>query len=138
MEFLRDNVLLIGLAIGSGIMLLWPSFNKNAGGGATVRPSEAVTLINRNNALVLDVRESSEFKTGHITGAKHIPLAELNDRLNELVKYKNKAIIVNCQHGVRSAKACNLLRKAEFTEIYNLQGGIGAWESAKLPVIKSA
>lgn len=137
MEFLRDNVLLIGLAIGSGIMLLLPSFNKSAGGAVSVRPTEAVTLMNRNNALVLDVRETSEFATGHITGAKHIPLAQLNERLSELSKHKNKAIIVNCQHGIRSAKACSILRNNEFTEVYNLQGGIAAWETAKLPVLKS-
>jgi len=136
-EFLRDNVLLIGLAIGSGIMLLLPSFNKSAGGAVSVRPNDAVTLMNRNNALVLDVREETEFATGHITGAKHIPLAQLSERLNELSKHKNKPIIVNCQHGMRSAKACGILRKAEFTEVYNLQGGIAAWENAKLPVLKS-
>ena len=137
MEFLRDNVLLIGLAIGSGVMLLLPSFKKNAGGATSVQPSEAVTLINRNGALVLDVRENSEFALGHITDAKHIPLDALPDRMNELSKYKNKPIIVNCQHGMRAAKACNLLRKAEFTQVFNLEGGIVAWEKAKLPVLKS-
>lgn len=137
MEFLRDNVLLIGLAIGSGVMLLLPSFRKTAGGATSVRPNEAVALINRNNALVLDVRDDSEFASGHITDAKHIPLAQLNDRLKELAKHKNKAIVVNCQHGTRSAKACGILRAAEFTEVYNLQGGITAWETAKLPVLKN-
>lgn len=137
MEFLRDNVLLIGLAIGSGIMLLLPSFKKNTGGSANVQPSEAVTLINRNGALVLDVRENSEFALGHITDAKHIPLDALTDRINELTKYKNKPIIVNCQHGMRAAKACTVLRKAEFTQVYNLEGGIVAWEKVKLPVLKS-
>jgi rhodanese-related sulfurtransferase len=136
-EFLRDNVLLIGLAIGSGIMLLLPTFNKSTGGAVSVRPNDAVTLMNRNNALVLDVREETEFATGHITGAKHIPLAQLSERLNELSKHKNNPIIVNCQHGMRSAKACSILRKADFTEVYNLQGGIAAWENAKLPLLKS-
>lgn len=137
MEFLRDNVLLIGLAIGSGVMLLLPSFKKNAGGATNVQPSEAVTLINRNGALVLDVREASEFVLGHITDAKHIPLDALTDRMSELSKYKNKPIIVNCQHGMRAAKACNVLRKADFTQVFNLEGGIVAWEKAKLPVLKS-
>lgn len=136
MEFLKENVLLLGLALGSGFMLLLPFFKKSAGGVANLSATEAVNLINRQNALVLDVRETTEFVTGHIVDAKHIPVAELAERINELKKYKDKPILVNCQRGIRSAKACDILRKAEFTQIHNLQGGIEAWLSAKLPVIK--
>ena len=136
MEFLKENVLLLGLALGSGFMLLLPFFKKSAGGATSLSATEAVNLINRNNALVLDVRELTEFETGHIVNAKHIPLAALAERMNELKKYKDKPILVNCQRGMRSAKACDILRKAEFTQVHNLQGGIEAWLSAKLPVIK--
>lgn len=136
MEFLKENVLLLGLALGSGFMLLLPFFKKSAGGVANLSATEAVNLINRQNALVLDVRETTEFVTGHIVDAKLIPVAELAERINELKKYKDKPILVNCQRGIRSAKACDILRKAEFTQIHNLQGGIEAWLSAKLPVIK--
>jgi len=69
-EFLKENILLIALALGSGIMLLLPGFKKNAGGAANLSPTEAVNLINRNHALVLDVREATEFSTGHIVDAK--------------------------------------------------------------------
>jgi rhodanese-related sulfurtransferase len=99
--------------------------------------AEAVTLINRSNALVLDVRDEPEFASGHIAEATHIPVESLAERLNELKKYKNKAILVNCQRGVRSAKACEILRKAEFTQVHNLQGGLNAWQEAKLPVVKN-
>lgn len=136
MEFLKANVLLLGLALGSGFMLLLPFFKKSAGGVPNLSVTEAVSLINRNNALVLDVRETTEFVTGHIVDAKHIPLAMLAERINELKKYKDKPILVNCQRGMRSAKACDILRKAEFTQVHHLQGGIEAWLSAKLPVIK--
>jgi rhodanese-related sulfurtransferase len=135
-EFLKANVLLLGLALGSGFMLLLPFFKKSAGGVPNLSVTEAVSLINRNNALVLDVRETTEFVTGHIVDAKHIPLAMLAERINELKKYKDKPILVNCQRGMRSAKACDILRKAEFTQVHHLQGGIEAWLSAKLPVIK--
>jgi len=135
-EFLKENVLLLGLALGSGFMLLLPFFKKSAGGATSLSATEAVNLINRNNALVLDVRELTEFETGHIVDAKHIPVAALAERMNELKKYKDKPILVNCQRGMRSAKACDILRKAEFTQVHNLQGGIEAWLSAKLPVIK--
>ena len=137
MEFIKDNVLLIGLALGSGIMLLLPSFKKSAGGVPNLSTTEAINLINRNHALVLDVREDAEFASGHIVDAKHIPLAKLAERLNELNKYKDKPILVNCQRGMRSAKACDILRKAEFKQVNNLQGGLDAWLAAKLPVVKA-
>ena len=137
MEFFKDNVLLIGLALGSGIMLLLPSFKKGAGGVPNLSTAEAINLINRNHALVLDVREDTEFASGHIVDAKHIPLAKLAERLNELSKYKDKPILVNCQRGMRSAKACEILRKAEFKQVNNLQGGLEAWLAAKLPVVKA-
>ncbi|HEY9268329.1 MAG TPA: rhodanese-like domain-containing protein [Methylotenera sp.] len=137
MEFFKENVLLIGLALGSGIMLLLPSFKKGAGGVPNLNTTEAINLINRNNALVLDVRDDAEFASGHIVDAKHIPLAKLAERLNELNKYKDKPILVNCQRGMRSAKACDILRKAEFKQVNNLQGGLDAWLAAKLPVVKA-
>ena len=138
MEFFKSNILLIGLAIGSGIMLLLPSFKKGAGGVPNLSPAEAVTLINRSNAFVLDVRDEAEFASGHIADATHIPLADLEARIGELKKYQNKPILVNCQKGMRAAKACDILRKAEFTQVNNLQGGLSAWLEAKLPVVTKA
>lgn len=136
MEFVSNNILLIGLALGSGVMLLLPAFKKGAGGVPNLGAAEAVTLINRQHALVLDVRSDSEFASGHILDAKHIPLDKLTERLGELGKYKDKPILVNCQRGGRSAKACEILRKAEFKQVHNLQGGLEAWVLAKLPVVK--
>lgn len=136
MEFLKDNLLLIGLVIGSGVMLLIPSGKKAANGVPNLSPAEAVTLINRSNALVLDVREDAEFAAGHIANAIHIPLAQVTERIAELKKYQNKPILVNCQRGGRSAKACGLLRAAEFSQVHNLQGGLIAWQETKLPIVK--
>jgi len=136
-EFIKDNVLLIGLALGSGIMLLLPDFGKKAGGVPNLNTTEAVALINRNHALVIDVRDDAEFASGHIVDAKHIPLEQLADRLKELAKHKDKPLLVNCQRGARSAKACDILRKAEFKQVHNLQGGLNAWVGAKLPVVKA-
>jgi rhodanese-related sulfurtransferase len=119
-------------------MLLMPMFRKSAGGVPSLTAAEAVTLINRNNAVVLDVRDDAEFANGHIADAIHIPVADLESRLSELKKYKTKPVLVNCQRGARSAKACEILRKAEFTQVHNLQGGLDAWQQAKLPLVKSA
>ncbi len=138
MKFLTDNILLVGLALGSAFMLLLPMIKKTAGGAANVSPNDAVLLINRSNAVVLDVRNDAEFASGHITDAKHIPVEQLEDRLAELRKYKDKPVLVNCQSGIRSAKACSILLKHEFSQVSNLEGGINAWVQAKLPVVKSA
>lgn len=135
MEFIQSNILLIGLALGSGVMLLLPMLKGGAGGVPSLSPAEAVTLINRSHAIVIDVRDDAEFASGHIADAKHIPLSSLPERLNELKKYKDKTVLVNCQRGMRSAKACDILRKAEFTQLHNLQGGLEAWTAAKLPLV---
>jgi rhodanese-related sulfurtransferase len=136
-KFLSENLLLIGLAVASGIMLLWPILMRGVGGVANVTPIEAVMLINRGNAVVLDVREDAEFANGHIADARNIPLAQLAERTKEIQKFKDKLILVNCQAGARSAKACDILRANQFTQVHNLQGGLNAWVQAKLPVVKS-
>ena len=138
MKFLTDNILLIGLALGSAFMLLLPMIKKTSGGAANVSPNDAVLLINRSNAVVVDVRNDAEFASGHITDAKHIPVEQLEDRLAELRKFKDKPLLVYCQSGIRSAKASSILLKSEFTQVHNLEGGINAWVQAKLPVVKSA
>ncbi len=139
MEFLKQNVMLIGLAIGSGLMLLWPMLNRGGSSGVpNLTPNEAVLMMNRSQALILDVRDEAEFAAGHISNAKHIPVAELESRIKEIQKYKDKPVIVNCQGGVRSSKACGILRKLEFTQLNNLQGGLNAWTQAKLPLVKTA
>jgi rhodanese-related sulfurtransferase len=136
LQFLTKNVFLVGLALGSAAMLLWPMLKRTAGGVANLTPNEAVLLINRANAVVLDVRDDTEFASGHITEAKHIPLAQLDARIGEIRRFKDKPVIVNCQGGVRSSKACDILRKHEFSKLHNLQGGLAAWIQAKLPVVK--
>ncbi|MCB5205954.1 rhodanese-like domain-containing protein [Methylovorus mays] len=133
MKFLINNAIYIGLAFGSGLMLLWPMLRR---GAKSVSPSEAVLLINRNQGVVLDVREDAEFAAGHINDARHIPLAKLEDRLAELQKFREKPVIVHCQSGVRSSKAAATLRKHEFTQVYELDGGLNAWTQAKLPLVK--
>jgi rhodanese-related sulfurtransferase len=85
-------------------MLLWPLI---AGGTvAHLTPAEATLMMNREDALVLDVRETGEWSGGHITGARHITLGQLDKRLSELDKFKEKPIIVVCATGNRSSSAC--------------------------------
>lgn len=136
MQFIKDNLFTIGLAIASGIMLLWPLIGGRMSGRKQVGTVEAVQKINRDDALVLDVREPAETAQGHIARAKLIPLSQLSGRLGELEKFKSKPIIVACRSGNRSANACGILMKQGFNDVYNLAGGMNAWTQANLPVEK--
>ena len=100
----------------------------------TVTPLEATRLINREDAVLLDVREDSEYRGGHIINSVHIPLSVLDKRLDELEKHKDRPIVVACRTGNRSAAACTRLSKAGFAQVYNLGGGVLAWENANLPL----
>ena len=98
---------------------------------------EGVQRMNRKDAVVLDVREEKEYNTGHITGAKHFPLAALDKRAGELKKFAKKPVLVVCASGARSRAACAALKKQEFEDVALLAGGMGAWQQASLPVEKS-
>ena len=136
MEFVQHNIWLIVLAAFSGFMLIFPSLRGKISGAVEVDTTGAVQLINHENAIVLDVREANEFSSGHIADAKNIPVGQLGNSLKTLEKYKDQAIVVNCRSGARSAMACSVLRKNEFTKVYNLKGGILAWQQASLPTVK--
>jgi Rhodanese-related sulfurtransferase len=99
-----------------------------------VEPVEATRLLYREEAVLLDVRNEADFKSGHIVNAAHIPLDALENRLKELEKFKGKPIIAYCGTGDSSAKACTLLRKRGFDPVYHLGGGLMAWKNADLPL----
>jgi rhodanese-related sulfurtransferase len=113
-------------------MLLWPMLR--GGRGNNLTPAEATLLMNRAHAVVIDVRESGAWAAGHIAGARHIALAQLEQRMSELEKFKAKPLIVCCASGVRGSSAGDRLRKAGFEKVFNLSGGIAGWQEAKLPL----
>ena len=132
MEFLQQNVFLVILVLSSGGMLVWELLK--GGGGNNLTAAEATLKINRENALVIDVREANEWSTGHIPDARHIALGQLEKRLHEIEKFKDRPIIACCASGVRSANACRQLRKAGFSQVFNLNGGVSSWGDANLPL----
>jgi rhodanese-related sulfurtransferase len=92
--------------------------------------------MNKQGALLLDVREPAEYAELHAPDAKLIPLGDLPVRLNELASYKDKPIVVMCRSGHRSSKAVAILQEAGFTQVSNVKGGITAWESEGLEVVR--
>jgi rhodanese-related sulfurtransferase len=132
------NMALFGAAVVSGAMLIWPLVGKLMRPGREIGPAEAVQLINRRDAVVLDVRDAAEYKSGHITNARHVPEAELDARAKDLEKMKSKPIIVSCARGNRSAGVAGRLRKLGFNEVFSLRGGLSAWQQASMPLEKSS
>lgn len=133
-EFLLDNIALVALFLASGALLVWPDLSLFSGGAPSVGTMEATRLMNQPGALVLDVREDAEYAAGHLPRARHIPLGQLAGRIGEIAKFKEKPVIVTCRSGARSGSACRALKRAGFTQVFNLKGGIGAWSQANLPV----
>lgn len=101
-----------------------------------INAAEAVRLMDDEKLLVLDTREDKEYESGHIKGAMHIPSSKIKDRINELDKYKERAVLLYCRSGNRSNVTAKVLAKAGFSNVQNLAGGIMAWNSANLPVTK--
>ncbi len=136
MEFVQNNLWLILIAALSGGMLIWPTLAKLVSGALEISVQQMVQLINRNEAVVLDVREPAEFSAGHIARARSVPLGKLAERIGELEKFKNRTLVVCCASGHRSSAACALLKKSGFTQVAQLKGGFAAWQQAGMPVDK--
>jgi rhodanese-related sulfurtransferase len=131
------NMVLFGTAVVTGGMLVWPLFGRLAGGAVPqVGAFEAVNLINRRDATVIDTRDKADFAAGHVPNSRHIPLAELAGRLAEIEKLKARPVLLNCGAGVAAGKACAALNAAGFKEVFVLRGGMAGWAEASLPVEK--
>ncbi len=135
MKFFIDNWTLFAIAIASAAMLLWPVVSRGArAGGLTA--SEAVMLMNREKAVVIDVCEAAEFANGHVVGAKNIPLSQLEAKLAGTVKNKSTPLVMVCASGMRSNRAVSIATKLGYEKALSLSGGMGAWREASLPVEK--
>lgn len=131
MDFVQQNLMWVILATLSGGMLLAQMMR---GGGNNISVADATLKLNREDAVVIDVRETHEWDRGHIPNARHIALGQLGKRIQEVEKFKTRPIIVVCASGNRSSSACGTLKRAGFEQVFNLSGGIGAWSEAGLPV----
>lgn len=136
MQFVTDNFLPISLALTSGLMFFWSLFGNRIKGIKEVDVQGAVQLINHKSAFVLDVREPSEYKAGHLLNAQLIPLGKLKERIGEIEQYKDAPVVVVCRSGNRSGVACGMMNKLGYTQAYNMAGGMLEWQKANLPVKK--
>ena len=127
--------MLVAVAASSALALFWPAMTKGAANG--VQPTEAVLLMNREKAVVIDVCEPAEFAQGHVVGSKNIPMAQLEAQLPQVVKNKNLPVIMVCQVGGRASRAAAQAQKLGFERAQALSGGLKSWREANLPVEKA-
>ncbi len=134
MSFVETNWMLILVMFLSGAMLLWPFIQRQFSPMKEIGNLNATHLINHQDAVLLDVRETKEFEGGKLPNALHIPLTQLDARAEELAKLSGRPIIVYCARGQRSRMAGAGLAKLGFKEVYHLNGGLRAWKDAGLPL----
>jgi rhodanese-related sulfurtransferase len=135
-KFLLDNWYLILAALTSGGLLLWPALQRR-GGSNRVSVPEAVRLINREKAVLIDVSEPAEFAAGHATQARNIPFGSLEGS-RALPSNKALPLLLMCPTGARAQRAVATLRKLGYEKAMAVIGGLDAWREAQLPVEKSA
>ena len=136
MKFIIDNWMLIGIALASGGLLIWPLISSGMAAGS-LSASGAVQLINRDKAVVIDVSEAEEFATGHVGGAKNLPLNQLEDMLPAAVKNKALPLILVCPTGARANRAVAMAKKLGYEQAQCLAGGLKSWKEANLPLDKA-
>ena len=136
LEFVSNHYILSAGWAVVFVMLIYSFLGARLRGYANANPDVVTQLINRENAVMVDVREDNEYVGGHIINSVHIPIGYFRDRLKELDKYKSDPIIVGCKTGQRSSQACVILKKAGFEKVYNLSGGVSAWQADNLPLTK--
>lgn len=134
-SYFADNWYWMVAAAASGGLLLWQQI-QNSGATGGLSPALAVQLMNKDKAQVIDIRDAAEFATGHVAGAKNVPLAELASGKG-LPSNKKVPLIVVCATGQRSGKAVAELQKLGHESVHALAGGLRGWREANLPVNKT-
>jgi len=136
LQFVVNNWMLVAVAAISGAMLVWPLFQRRLSPVRDIGVQGATQLINRNDAVILDLRETQEYEGGRVPNAVHIPLSQLTSRGQELAKFVGRPLIAYCERGNRSRTAASALTKLGFSEIFVLHGGLRAWADAGMPLEK--
>lgn len=135
-EFIANHLWLVSLFVAILALLLWNIFGSAMSGLTQVGPAEVTRLLNHEKALLLDLRSTADFSSGHILNARSIPAAELEGRQKELQKHKSGPVVLCCNRDSDGARAGRVLQLAGFEKIYSLKGGLEAWRTANLPVTR--
>lgn len=135
LEYVARHPLLAGGTALLALAVAAYEFSRARSGGQAVGPTEAVRLMNQG-AVLVDVRSQAEFDSGHILDARHVPQDEVAQAAETLKRFKEKVVVVCCESGMRSGAAARVLQAQGFTKVVNLRGGLQAWRTENLPLVK--
>lgn len=136
LEYAARHPLLVGGTVILALALAAYEFSRARSGGQAVGATEAVRLLNQG-AVLVDVRSQAEFDSGHILDARHLPQEQVGEAAETLKRHKDKVVILCCESGMRSSAAARVLQAQGFTKVVNLRGGLQAWRTENLPLVKS-
>ena len=136
MQFAQNHIELSLAWIVVALLLAYTQFKQMANGPKSASTQMLTNLVNREDAIVIDVRPQADFNKGHIHGAKNIPLSKIKDSVKDLEKYKSTPIIMVCASGISVISACNTLKKEGMEKVYKLTGGMNSWVGDNLPIVK--
>lgn len=131
----RHPILLLALA-GLTLAIVFNELASLLRGVKGVGPAALTALINRDNALVVDLRPQADFEKGHIAGSRNVQMSQFDPENKQLAAARSLPVVLVCKAGQTSSSAAARLRKAGFERVYVLDGGIGAWQQADLPLAK--
>jgi rhodanese-related sulfurtransferase len=137
-EYTTNHPALVAATVLVAIVTAVIEFRQRARGSAMVSPNDVVQLTNRGGTLLLDIRDQTQFESGHIIDSRHIAAGELANRADTLKKFKEKPVVVYCDNGFASAAAARTLRGLGFTKVATLRGGLQSWKQENLPLVKGA
>jgi len=132
-EFVTNHIELSGVFIAL-LAALW--FTEKSRSGRSVSPQEATLMLNRDEAVIVDVRDKKEYNEGRISGSVHIPFANLKDRSSELEKYKSKQIVLVDKMGQHSGMAGKTLKAEGYENVCRMTGGISEWTNSNMPLVR--
>jgi len=136
LAFAGENQLLVMVFIGLTLAIIYNEFSRLTSGFKVVDPAGLTALINRQDALLVDVSASADFEKGHIAGAKNVQMSQFDADNKILAKVREMPVALVCRTGTSSAEAARKLAKAGFQQVHWLDGGIAAWQQANLPLVK--
>ena len=134
--FLGRNPMLSLALAGITVAIVYTELMRVFRGFKGLRPAELTALVNREDALVVDLRPAAEFEKGHIPGSKNVQMAQFDPENKHLAPAKALPVVLVCKLGQTATDAAKRLRKAGFTNVSILEGGVQAWQGADMPVVK--
>jgi len=132
-EFISNHYILV-----SAFVFLLVAFVINEGklGGAAITPTNLVNLVNREGAVLVDIRDTKEYSAGHIAGALSMPISSIDARIGELESYKDKPVVLVCKMGQHASAVGRKLKALGFENVRRLSGGMAEWTASSLPMVK--